>query len=63
MLMVLIQMKNKFGDQEWTMHYNVWIGNDNMRSTTLESEDCSEALSFLSHCQETVNSQEKPVLT
>jgi hypothetical protein len=41
------------------MHYSVWIGNDTMRPTTLESKECSEALSFLSHCQETVNSQEK----
>jgi hypothetical protein len=55
--MVLIQTKNKFDDQEWTMHYSVWIGNDTMRPKTLESKECSEALSFLSHCQKTVNSQ------
>jgi len=41
------------------MHYSVWIANDNMRPTTLESNECSQALSFLSHCQETVNSQEE----
>jgi hypothetical protein len=57
--MVLIQTKNKFGDQEWNMHYIIWIGNDSMRPTTLESKECSQALSFLSHCQETVKSQEE----
>jgi len=45
------------------MYYSVWIGNDNMRPTTLESKECSHVLSFLSHCQATVNSQEEPNLT
>jgi hypothetical protein len=41
------------------MHCSIWIGNDNVRPTTLESKECSQALSFLSHCQETVKSQEE----
>ena len=41
------------------MYYGVWIGDDNMRPTSLESKKCSQVLYFLSHCQETVNSQEE----
>jgi hypothetical protein len=41
------------------MHYNVWIGNDNTRATTLESKECSEVLSFLYHCQEIVKEVEE----
>lgn len=40
------------------MQCSVWMGNDNRRPTTLESKECSQTLSFLSHCQEKVNSQE-----